>query len=317
MKKVAASLSQCVNLSEEYLASECPICLEEPRVEDAVHTPCAHMFCRKCLLSEFRRQRVRGSKAMADRTGGTISEKDGGSCPVCGDWVDASCIIQIERSGTTGEMVSRYLDRSKPEFEKENSHNAAAGLLQQREATARKTLESALNGAGSSKLDAVLHELDGVWTRDPRSKVLVFSQYLGFLDIAGRVLADRGVECFRIDGKMSLKERVAMIGRFNKNDPRLAASEAVGREGFTEGGVQRGSVFLVSMKAGGVGLNLVAASSVFIIDPWWNQAIEDQCINRIHRIGQRAEVVRVRKFIVADSVEEKIVNLQGKKKVRE
>ena len=78
---------------------------------------------------------------------------------------------------------------------------------------------------------------------------------------------------------------------------------------------KRGSVFLVSMKAGGIGLNLVAASSVFIVDPWWNQAIEDQCINRIHRIGQQAKVVRVRKFIVTDSVEEKIVNLQGRKKV--
>ncbi|EED91410.1 predicted protein [Thalassiosira pseudonana CCMP1335] len=69
------------------------------------------------------------------------------------------------------------------------------------------------------------------------------------------------------------------------------------------------------MKAGGVGLNLVAASSVFILDPWWNASVEDQCVNRIHRIGQKAEVVRVRKFVVTDSVEEKIVSLQGKKKV--
>lgn len=68
------------------------------------------------------------------------------------------------------------------------------------------------------------------------------------------------------------------------------------------------------MHAGGVGLNLVAASSVFIIDPWWNQAVEDQCISRIHRIGQQASIVRVRKFVVTDSVEEKIVDLQGKKK---
>jgi len=70
---------------------------------------------------------------------------------------------------------------------------------------------------------------------------------------------------------------------------------------------------LGSMRAVGVGINLVEASSVFIVDPWWNAAIEDQCINRIHRIGQTAKLVRVRKFVVENSVEERIVQLQNKK----
>ena len=123
-----------------------------------------------------------------------------------------------------------------------------------------------------------------------------------------------------------------MIAKFNKYKSAKSDCNDV---------TQRGSVFLVSMKAGGVGLNLVSASSVFILDPCellqydvfcvysnilyfllllimsstgWNQAIEDQCINRVHRIGQQAKIVRVRKFVVADSVEEKIVSLQGKKK---
>merc|ERR1712238_184374 len=96
-----------------------------------------------------------------------------------------------------------------------------------------------------------------------------------------------------------------MLDKFNKkrHDKQCGSCE-----------VHRGSVFLVSMKAGGCGLNLVAASSVFIADPWWNAAIEDQCISRIHRIGQKAEQVRVRKFVVSDSVEEKIVALQNTKK---
>ena len=71
---------------------------------------------------------------------------------------------------------------------------------------------------------------------------------------------------------------------------------------------------MLSMKAGGVGLNLVQASSVFIIDPWWNSAIEDQCIMRCHRIGQTAKMVRVRKFVVQGSVEEHIISLQERKK---
>ena len=68
------------------------------------------------------------------------------------------------------------------------------------------------------------------------------------------------------------------------------------------------------MKAGGVGINMTAASSVFIADPWYNAAVEDQCVSRIHRIGQQAEIVRVRKFVVKDSVEERIVLLQRRKK---
>jgi len=314
-QQVAESLSQCVQSNDDHLNSECPICLEEPRLEDAVHTPCAHMFCRECILSEFQEQIVRTNKKtvnldMFKKAGASNEPKaEGGSCPVCHDWVKVSSIIQIEKS-ETGEVISKYLKSA--ESEKENSPKSTESEKEnaplQRDVVAREALESALNGASSAKLEAILAELEKVWKLDGCSKVLIFSQYLGFLDIIGEALNNLGVECFRIDGKMTLKERVAMIGKFNKNKPTKSNGPP------EEGASKRGSVFLVSMKAGGVGLNLVAASSVFIIDPWWNQALEDQCISRIHRIGQQAKVVRVRKFVVTDSVEEKIVNLQGKKK---
>ena len=308
-KQVAQSLSQHVHSTDEYLKNECPICLDEPRVEDAVHTPCAHMFCGKCLLSEFQEQLVRSNKkqinpGMFRNASQAPLRATGGSCPVCHEWVKTSSIIQIGKN-ENGEMTSKYLNQQ-PHKEKENSPNTDD--MQQRDAVAREALENALSGAMSSKMEAVLTELDNVWKMDPGSKVLIFSQYLGFLDIIGTAMEDIGVVCFRIDGSLSLKERVKMISKFNKNEP--AKEDDSG-----EGDCKRGSVFLISMKAGGVGLNLVAASTVFILDPWWNQAIEDQCINRVHRIGQQAEVVRVRKFVVSDSVEEKIVTLQGKKKV--
>jgi SNF2 family DNA or RNA helicase len=126
-----------------------------------------------------------------------------------------------------------------------------------------------MKGASSSKLEAIMQELDEIWRIDPGSKILVFSQFLGFLDIITRSLNCPNIASYRIDGKMSLKERVNMIDRFNKEsqtNPDLLIEDDACR---------RGSVFLVSMKAGGCGLNLVAASSVFIIDPWWNMAIED------------------------------------------
>jgi SNF2 family DNA or RNA helicase len=276
-----------------------------------IAAPCAHMFCKVCLLSEFQEQVSRSNKRSRDsdkrENSGALkmASVGGGSCPVCHEWVKTECIIQIERSdnGVVAKYLNQKLFRGGERLpDSENMLN--------RDVMAREALESAINGASSSKLEAILVELDEVWRDDSGSKVLIYSQYLGFLDLLGRALDNIGVECFRIDGKMSLKERVAMIGKFNKK--KLAKRDI---PPMKDGVCERGSVFLVSMKAGGVGLNLVAASSVFIVDPWWNQAIEDQCINRIHRIGQQAKVVRVRKFVVTDSVEEKIVNLQGKKKV--
>ena len=268
---------------------------------DSVHTPCAHMFCKNCILDEFREQKNRNHKNPPQISlAGTLTQTcvEGGLCPVCNEYVKVSTLIQIKQT-EDGGMTSKFFKQSP---DRKQSKLAKVG-----KDAARETLELALNnGASSSKLDAILKELDEIWKQDTGSKVLIYSQYLGFLDIIGEALKGRGVACYRIDGKMSLNERVSMIRCFNESRRKTNLDSS--------GGVQRGSVCLGSMKAAGVGLNLVAASTVFIVDPWWNAAVEDQCVNRIHRIGQRANVVRVRKFVVVDSVEEKIVNLQRKKK---
>lgn len=137
------------------------------------------MFCRDCLLSEFGEQLTRMNKqpvqvSMFKKAGESVRPKvEGGSCPVCHDWVKTSSLVQIEKS-EDGKTISKHL-KQLPESEKENSPNANAEALH-RDALARDTLESALNGASSAKLDAVLAELDKVWTSDPGSKVLIFSQ---------------------------------------------------------------------------------------------------------------------------------------------
>jgi SNF2 family DNA or RNA helicase len=165
-------------------------------------------------------------------------------------------------------LVSTFLNA---EVEKENNKPSSIGT--KLDESARETLESSLmQGASSSKLEAIMNELDEIWRIDPGSKILVFSQFLGFLDIITRSLNRHNITSYRIDGKMSLKERVRMIDRFNKESQ--TSNQDLTIEG-EDGSCRRGSVFLVSMKAGGCGLNLVAASTVFIIDPWWNMAIED------------------------------------------
>jgi SNF2 family DNA or RNA helicase len=123
-----------------------------------------------------------------------------------------------------------------------------------------------------------MNELDAVWTLDPNSKILVFSHYLGFLDIMETQLRLRGISFFRLDGKLSLKERMRVLDAFRSCNIESAAFPSDSVDVVASGGksvVKRGLVLLMSMNAGGEGLNLVAASSAFVVEPWWNSARED------------------------------------------
>jgi superfamily II DNA or RNA helicase len=146
-------------------------------------------------------------------------------------------------------------------------------------------------GDDSSKTDTLLAQLSSVVAEG--HKALVFSQFTTFLDIVEAKLATEKITCTRLDGQVSSDERRKRVTEF-QSDPNL-------------------KVFLVSLKAGGVGLNLTAADYVFILDPWWNPAAESQAIDRTHRIGQKNNVIAYR-LIAKDTVEEKILELQRAKK---
>ena len=275
--QVANKLSQAVMSGKDEVDDECAICLEVPKILDAVITPCAHVFCRECLVKIMRAAKP-ASPTLPD-----------GECPCCKAKIEAKGIISIYEQG--GKTETRFLVTASPRGKTDTSKD-------QTDQAARQTLENALRGAGSAKLTAILDELEKIWDVDPGSKVLIFSQFLGFLDLLQLALRKRNVPYGRLDGRLTLAERKHVVVDFKSE---------------SDDG-KRGSVLLLSMKAGGVGLNLVQASSVFIIDPWWNSAIEDQCIMRCHRIGQTAKMVRVRKFVVQGSVEEHIISLQERKK---
>jgi len=141
----------------------------------------------------------------------------------------------------------------------------------------------------SAKLDALLEQLDEVI--DEGHKVLVFSQFTSFLAILRRKLDARPLPYEYLDGRTT--DRQARVARFQEDpDCRL---------------------FLVSLKAGGQGLNLTAADYIYILDPWWNPAVEAQAVDRAHRIGQLRRVFAYR-LIARDTVEEKILALQDKKR---
>jgi SNF2 family DNA or RNA helicase len=122
-------------------------------------------------------------------------------------------------------------------------------------------------------------------------KALVFSQFTSMLSIVRGHLDREGITYEYLDGKT--RDRKARVTRFQEDE--------------------RCQVFLISLKAGGLGLNLTAADYVFLLDPWWNPAVEAQAIDRAHRVGQTRTVFAYR-MIVRDTVEEKIIELQQKKR---
>jgi non-specific serine/threonine protein kinase len=125
-------------------------------------------------------------------------------------------------------------------------------------------------------------------------KALVFSQFLGMLALIRKKLEELGVQYEYFDGSTSVQDRQKAIDNFQSN-PECR-------------------VFLISLKAGGVGLNLTAADYVYIVDPWWNPAVEQQAIDRTHRIGQTRNIFAYR-MICKDTVEDKIIQLQEKKRL--
>lgn len=311
ISQVVESLTESVDDGGR-IKEECPLCLECPDISSAVLTPCAHTMCLDCLRPVLKQNsRKQGDCSNKPQCRNALNLKDG-PCPVCNTQIEASRIVLFARSTTSGDITSQFVgDVPMPEGVPNDSDSVDIDM-DSTAASARETLLASLSGGESSKLLAVKRELDAIWKVDSGSKILIFSQYLGFLDILGISLRKEFIPVFRLDGQMRLKERVAALYQFTTSKAKGAPVRRGEDPGSEE--IVRGSVFLASMKAGGVGINLVAASSVFIVDPWWNAAIEDQCINRIHRIGQKAPIVRVRRFVVADSVEEKIVRLQQKKK---
>ena len=143
--------------------------------------------------------------------------------------------------------------------------------------------------AGAAKAPAIMELVEQAI--DGGERCLVFSQFTSYLDVLKRDLAKRGISFFEITGATAKRERLRLVNEFNKGDV---------------------PVFLVSLKAGGTGLNLTGASVVIHADPWWNAAAINQATDRAHRIGQQ-KTVNVYIIIAKDTIEERIELLQEKK----
>jgi hypothetical protein len=142
---------------------------------------------------------------------------------------------------------------------------------------------------GSGKLELLMELVRDALDADHR--ILLFSQFTSMLGIIGEELRKAEIDYFYLDGKVPAQERMDMAARFNALEK---------------------PIFMISLRAGGTGLNLTAADTVIHYDPWWNPAVEDQATDRAHRIGQD-KVVQVFKLVARDTIEEKVFELKGKK----
>lgn len=143
----------------------------------------------------------------------------------------------------------------------------------------------------SGKLNVALEIIEEVI--EDNNKMLVFSQFTSVLKNIEEELNIRKIKNKYLDGSTSAKERIKLVSEFNES--------------------KEPEIFLISLKAGGTGLNLTSAKFVMHMDPWWNPAIEDQATDRAHRIGQK-NIVEVIKLIAKDTIEEKIIQLQEDKR---
>lgn len=166
---------------------------------------------------------------------------------------------------------------------------ALEALLRLRQAACHPSLIPGQTGTRSSKVEALIEAILDA-TADEH-KCIVFSQWTSFLDLIEPELNKNGIKFVRLDG--STRDRGAVVEQFQD-----------------EAGPP---VILSSLKAGGTGLNLTAADHVFLLDPWWNPAAEDQAADRAHRIGQTRPVT-VYRLIAKDTIEEGILELQGRKR---
>lgn len=146
------------------------------------------------------------------------------------------------------------------------------------------------NVPASAKFDALLQDLETIV--DEGHKVLIYSQFTSMLHLMVKAAKEKRWNYGYLDG--STKNREEVVTQFQEDPSQL--------------------LFFISLKAGGVGLNLTAADYVYIYDPWWNEAVEEQAIQRAHRIG-RKETVIAKRFVVAESIEEKMMKLKAAKRM--
>ncbi|KAJ5107128.1 hypothetical protein N7456_003803 [Penicillium angulare] len=267
-------------------SGECPICCEEPMIDPAV-TACWHSACKKCLQDFVAHQMKKNVEPR---------------CFNCRAPIDAKNIFEVVRHASAQPTsMDDYASNETPPSASQPAPRISLRRINPLSPSAHT----------SAKIHALISHLTRM---PPNTKSVVFSQFTSFLDLIGPQLSRVGITHVRLDGSMPQKARKAVLDEFTKTETyedEIVDSEA---EDSNKSASSDSSptVLLISLRAGGVGLNLTVANNVFLMDPWWSFAVEAQAIDRVHRMGQTRDV-SVTRFIVKDSIEGRMLRVQDRK----
>lgn len=207
-------------------------------------------------------------------------------------------VLQSELHLEQKQLYSAYLAKLQEETAKDLDEGSfqksrikiLAGITRLRQLCCHPALFIDPFTGSSGKMEQLLEIVEEAL--DSGKRMLIFSQFTGMLQMIREELAQRNVELFYLDGATPSRERVELCSRFNQGE---------------------NQVFLISLKAGGTGLNLTGADTVILYDLWWNPAVEEQAAGRAHRLGQK-QVVQVIRLVSKGTIEEKILELQERKR---
>lgn len=306
-KLLSATVINRIKNNEDEDDGTCPICMDS--VENAViYIPCGHSVCSECFA------RISDPTVLArDYTSGMIK------CQNCRGPVDPSKITDAnsfkeahdgdsatESAAAIAEETEQSEATDSDEYDSETDTDGTGSkpkkksLAELRKAAQKNKREKKRylrrlekTWIPSAKTEKAMEILQSIEDRRKNEKTIIFSQFTSLLDLLEVPIDRRGWKYVRFDGSMNISDRNASVAAFT-DDPDV-------------------KIMLVSLKAGNSGLNLVAASHVILFDPFWNPYVEDQAIDRAHRIGQTKEVF-VHRLLIENTVEDRIVELQEKKR---
>ncbi|UZJ53098.1 hypothetical protein CBS101457_002418 [Exobasidium rhododendri] len=257
---------------EENDDKECPFCFEEK--SEMCFLPCKHWGCKQCIMEHLQICEDKGEEA---------------TCPTCrtGNISMSNVVSAIRTRPRKNRLAEIVQGENGDEEDAEAEEQLPSSQHSQPAVFFRKN-----DFRSSTKLEALVEHLNQLRYDDPQFKGVIFSQFTSFLDLVEVVLKKNHHPFVRLDGTTAQKDREAVIREFTNSSKRM--------------------LFLISMRAGGVGLNLVAANHVWLLDTWWNSATENQCIDRVHRLGQ-VRPVHVHRFLIDESIEDRILAIQARK----
>ncbi|OSX66957.1 hypothetical protein POSPLADRAFT_1175676 [Postia placenta MAD-698-R-SB12] len=253
------------------------------------------------------------NKVFAEGVLANLDEEEERECPICFDVMDTPTIIPNCMHQCCKDCIVAYIETCRGKGEDGRCPTCARGPVKEGDllevVRTKQELPEDGSAAGqsspptiilrrndfrsSTKLEALLQNLRHLREQDPCFRAVVFSQFTSFLDLIQTVLEREHLPWFRFDGSMDIKKRNEAVSEFKEPS-------------------KQPKVLIVSLKAGGVGLNLTNANHVFMMDCWWNAATENQAIDRVHRIGQERPVY-VKHFIISGTIEGRILQIQKRK----